>query len=175
MYQKPVRLLLSMDSTVTVLITGFEPFGGHETNISQLVVSRMAGARTLACPWTNDPLQVSVEVDVLPVDSTGAQRTSGRLRKGERWDAILHVGLCDSCEVPRIERLARDHLNMRMPDNAGRDVVGATLDGEGDRGCWLTQRYGIQRFSRRLTRSQRMQVPTMQRNVPCNAQSLVRG
>ena len=26
---------------------------------------------------------------------------------------------------------------MRMPDNAGRHVVGATLDGEGDRGCWV--------------------------------------
>ena len=93
MYQKPVRLLLSMDSTMKVLVTGFEPFGGHETNISQLVVSRMAGARTLMCPWTNEPLRVSVEVDVLPVDSTGAQRTAGRLHKGERWDAILHVGL----------------------------------------------------------------------------------
>ena len=137
MYQKPVRLLLSMDSTMKVLVTGFEPFGGHETNISQLVVSSMAGARTLACPWTNEPLRVIVEVDVLPVDSTGAQRTAGRLHEGERWDAILHVGLCDSCEVPRVERLAQDHLNMRMPDNAGRHVVGATLDGEGDRGCWV--------------------------------------
>ena len=137
MYQKPVRLLLSMEPTVTVLITGFEPFGGHETNISQLVVSRMAGPRTLVCPWTNELLQVRVEVDVLPVDSSGARRTAGRLHKGEQWDAILHVGLCDSCEVPRIERLAQDKLNMRMPDNAGRHVVGATLDGEGDRGCWV--------------------------------------
>ena len=137
MYQKPVRLLLSMESTVTVLITGFEPFGGHETNISQLVVSRMAGPRTLVCPWTNELLQVRVEVDVLPVDSSGARRTAGRLHKGEQWDAILHIGLCDSCEVPRIERLAQDKLNMRMPDNAGRHVVGATLDGEGDRGCWV--------------------------------------
>ncbi len=137
MYQKPVRLLMSMDSSFKVLITGFEPFGGHATNISQLVVSRMAGHRNLACPWTAESLTIIVEIDVLPVDSMGAQRTASRLRKGERWDAILHVGLCDSCDVPRIERLAQDKLNMRMPDNAGRHVVGATLDDAGARGCWF--------------------------------------
>ena len=137
MYQKPVRVFKRMDSEFTVLITGFEPFGDHETNISQLVVSGMAGTRLLFCPWTGSNLHIKVETDVLTVDSKGAQRTSDRLLSGEHWDAILHVGLCDSCEVPRIERLAQDTLNMRLPDNAGRQVVEATIDGAGERGCWM--------------------------------------
>ena len=137
MYQKPVRCFSPMGTDYSVLLTGFEPFGGHKTNISQIVVLAMAGSRTLTCPWTGSPLRVHVETDVLSVDSKGAQRTSERIHQGERWDAILHVGLCDACEVPRIERLAQDKLHMRLPDNAGRQVLGATIDDAGVRGCWV--------------------------------------
>jgi pyrrolidone-carboxylate peptidase/8-oxo-dGTP pyrophosphatase MutT (NUDIX family) len=137
MYQKPTRFFSTMGSDYSVLLTGFEPFGGHDTNISQVVVSKMTGFHTLTCPWTGSSLHVHLETDVLPVDSKGAQRTAERIHKGERWDAILHVGLCDSCEIPRIERLAQDKLNMRLPDNAGRHVLDGTLDDAGDRGCWV--------------------------------------
>jgi len=137
MYQKPVRQFVRMDSAFRVLITGFEPFGGHDTNISQLVVSGMSGRRTLRCPWQGAALNVVAEVDTLSVDARGAQRTAERLLRGERWDAILHVGLCDTCEVPRIERLAQDKLDMRLPDNAGRRLTGSVIDGQGDRGCWV--------------------------------------
>ena len=54
-----------------------------------------------------------------------------------RWDAILHLGLCESCDVPRAERLAQDYINMRIPDNQGRQIHNAPLDGKGHRGCWL--------------------------------------
>lgn len=120
-----------------VLLTGFEPFGGHATNISQTVVSMMAGERALACPWSKEPLHLTIATDVLSVDSRGAQKTSQRIDGGERWDAILHVGLCDSCTVPRIECLARDTLDMRIPDNAGRQVNNTAIDGQGARGCWV--------------------------------------
>ena len=137
MYQKPVSLVTGMDLEYKVLVTGFEPFGGHVTNISQTVASTMEGRRKLACPWDGSTLDVVVDVDILPVDSRGAHRTAERLRKGEAWDAVLHVGLCETCEQPRIERLARDKLHMRLPDNAGRQVTDATIDDAGDRGCWV--------------------------------------
>ena len=38
------------------------------------------------------------------------------------WDAILHLGLCGECTQPRIELRAEDVLDMRIPDNSGRQV-----------------------------------------------------
>ena len=126
-----------MDPDHRVLVTGFEPFGDHDTNISQDVANAMRGIRNVRCPWTDRPLSIEVEVDVLTVDASGAQRTAHRIDRGERWDAILHLGLCESCTHPRIEQLAHDWLNMRIPDNNGRRVRNAALDGLGHRGCWL--------------------------------------
>ena len=137
MNEKPTQLSAGMDHVRRVLVTGFEPFGDHRTNISQRVVDRMGGQHVLHHPWADETFPVHVEVDVLPVDVHGAQRTAQRLREGSTWDAILHVGLCESCDVPRLERIARDRLDMRIPDNLGRQVNNTNLDGLGPRGCWL--------------------------------------
>lgn len=126
-----------MNPDYRVLVTGFEPFGSHATNISEEVATAMGGQRTIPCPWTEEPLLVEFETDVLTVDADGAQRTAQRIQRGEGWDAVLHLGLCESCEHPRVERLAHDWLNMRLPDNSGRQVENAVLDGCGHRGCWL--------------------------------------
>jgi mutator protein MutT len=137
MNEKLRGFMSTMESDYRVLVTGFVPFGGHATNISQTVASAMEGRRPTLCPWTGEKRSVMVEVDILTVDEAGAQRTANRLRSGAHWDAILHVGLCESCEVPRIERLASDRLNMRLPDNAGRQVIDSNIDGAGHRGCWV--------------------------------------
>ena len=126
-----------MEPVPTVLVTGFEPFGGNDTNISQRVVNRLQGSHQLVNPWTAHSFPVHVETEVLTVDAEGAQRTAARVKNGQRWDAILHVGLCESCDVPRLERLAQDRLHMRIPDNNGRQINDGKLDGEGHRGCWL--------------------------------------
>ena len=126
-----------MEPVPTVLVTGFEPFGGNDTNISQRVVNRLQASHQLVNPWTAHSFPVHVETDVLTVDADGAKRTAARVIDGEGWDAILHVGLCESCDVPRLERLAQDRLHMRIPDNKGRQINDGQLDGEGHRGCWL--------------------------------------
>lgn len=126
-----------MEPVPKVLVTGFEPFGGNATNISQDVVHRLQGSRQLVNPWTSHTFPVHVETDVLTVDAGGAKRTAARVENGQRWDAILHVGLCESCDVPRLERLAQDRLHMRIPDNEGRQINDGQLDGLGHRGCWL--------------------------------------
>ena len=137
MNQKPWFESAGMDPDHRVLVTGFEPFGNHDTNISQEVARAMRGIRNVRCPWTDRSLTIEVEVDVLTVDASGAQRTAQRIDRGARWDAILHLGLCESCTHPRVEQLAHDWLNMRIPDNNGRRVRNAALDGLGHRGCWL--------------------------------------
>lgn len=137
MNEKLLFLWSAMSPKHRVLVTGFEPFGGNKTNISQTVALRLSGDRTVVCPWTDASVEVEVEVSILSVDDLGAQATAQRIRNGERWDAILHLGLCESCVEPRVERLAHDWLNMRIPDNQGRQISGRRIDGEGHRGCWL--------------------------------------
>ena len=137
MDEKPRPVVEAMAQTLKVLITGFEPFGGHQRNISAEVAQLLSGLQTVADPWTGDALHLLCETSILSVDVDGSLATANRWRAGERWDAILHLGLCEQCETPRIERLARDHINMRLPDNAGRQLVDDVIDGNGDRGCWL--------------------------------------
>ena len=137
MNEKLLFLWTAMNPRPRVLITGFEQFGGHATNISQMVAKRFDGARSIQCPWTNQSVEVEVEFEVLSVDKNGAEATAHRIREGERWDAVLHLGLCESCVEPRFELLAHDWLDMRLPDNQGRQVSKQPIDGEGHRGCWL--------------------------------------
>ena len=126
-----------MSSRKHVLVTGFEPFGEHDFNISEAVARCFSGEKELFNPWTGESVLVEAEFCILTVDEAGSLHIAQRLADGERWDAILHLGLCERCELPRIERTARDILDMRMPDNQGRQVTGATIDGEGHRGTWV--------------------------------------
>ena len=137
MDEKPGPVVCSMARVRKVLVTGFEPFGGHPENISQDVAQRFMAVETVQDPWTGEVLPVACETAILSVDAAGSMDIAGRLEDGESWDAILHLGLCERCDVPRIERLARDVLDMRIPDNAGRQERHASLDGGGDRGCWV--------------------------------------
>lgn len=121
----------------TVLVTGFEPFGGHAENVSAEVARRLGVLTEVVHPWTGEQVPISVTTDILSVDRTGACKTAARLRNGEMYDAVLHLGLCERCEHPQIERLARDRLDMRIPDNIGRQVRAGKLDGGGDRGIWV--------------------------------------
>ena len=126
-----------MASEISALVTGFEPFGDHSENISEKVAEMVNGQRKISCPWTGEKIDVNVETTKLTVDAQGAQHTAKRVRQGATWDAILHVGLCEHCETPRVEQLARDRLDMRIPDNAGRQIDATPLDGYGHRGCWI--------------------------------------
>ena len=72
---KPTFPSSVMEPVPTVLVTGFEPFGGNDTNISQRVVNRLQGSHQLVNPWTAHSFPVHVETDVLAVDAEGAQRT----------------------------------------------------------------------------------------------------
>ena len=120
-----------------VLLTGFEPFGGHSVNISRDVAQRLAGVGELAVHESDETLSISMEVEVLTVDEAGSRRVAERLGRGERWDAVLHLGLCDSCNETRLELRGADDLSMRIPDNAGRQVASSNVTGMGDVGARL--------------------------------------
>ena len=134
-YQKLVNLRMSM---ARVLVTGFEPFGSHERNISQDVVESLPKQLECIDPWqdlrqhSEVPINIQIETKVLSVDATGSVEIAHRLLNGEHWDAILHIGQCDSCSIPRFETRAQDRLAMRIPDNDGRRIVDSPLTGNGD-------------------------------------------
>ena len=109
-----------------ILVTGFEIFSDHSSNISQDLVLALPDLMVIEDPWKKsrgynlDDLEVELVREVLTVDENGSKKISSMLDSGITWDAIIHLGLCESCLVPRIELTASKILDMKIPDNLGR-------------------------------------------------------
>ncbi len=114
-----------------VLLTGFGPFGTHEVNPTEKIVNTFPSLIPIKNPFGRGSSEVSIEKHVLSVDRNGTLWTAKELGDRE-WDAILHLGLCGECTRPRIELRAQDRLDMRIPDNSGRQEQGIVLSGDGD-------------------------------------------
>ena len=105
-----------------ILVTGFEPFGVHRTNISQEVALKVA------------ELEVRghlIKTQILSVDLAGSKGIAQRLEK-ESFAAIIHLGLAEKAEVARIELRAKDILDFRIADNSGRQIKDSLITGDGD-------------------------------------------
>ena len=146
MVQEPKTVGFAM-AAPQVLLTGFEPFGNHTSNISQTVALALQGHHRRRSPLVGDEVEFNVETQVLTVDEHGANTVASRLNEGEQWDVILHLGLCESCETARLEVRGSDQLSMRIPDNAGRQLHNAVVSGQGVQGavvdptCWPVDRF----------------------------------
>ena len=116
-----------------VLVTGFGPFADHATNPSWEVAKALAGEHHWEDPLgAEGDVHAHVEALLLAVDAGGASTVAQRIAEGERWDVVLHVGLCGSCTAGRLERRGRDAFAMTVPDNAGRQQVDGPITGRGD-------------------------------------------
>lgn len=120
-----------------VLITGFVPFGDHEYNISEDTVNNLPESIDLADPWEDgrkESTKISVEIvkKILTVDEDGSKFVSNLLDNGNRFDAIIHVGLAENSDKVRIESTGRDILDFRIPDNSGRQILSQKISGNGD-------------------------------------------
>ncbi len=118
-----------------VLVTGFPPFSGGIDNISQNVIDALSsiGSSMVQIPTTprvdeqgspllsseNDRVIIEWETELLSCDEAGSRWTAERISSLD-CDAILHLGLCNECHVPRLESLAVNRLEMRIEDNSGR-------------------------------------------------------
>ena len=105
-----------------ILVTGFEAFGEHETNVSQSV------AESLASQVVRGHVIQSL---ILSVDYDGSIAVSNMLDEHE-FAAIIHIGLAANSEYPRIEIRAKDILDFRIPDNSGRQLRESVISGNGD-------------------------------------------
>ena len=105
-----------------ILVTGFEPFGEHLCNISKDSAKLLEGEIVRDCV---------IESLILSVDESGSRAVSNLLHTN-KYEAILHMGLAEKAEFPRIEMRAKDILDFRTPDNSGRQLTSTKISGRGD-------------------------------------------
>lgn len=98
----------------TVLLTGFEPFGGDIANPSGDAVRRVAAE------WDGPATLIA---DVLPVTFAGAAARLRELIALHSPDVVISTGLAGGSTGIRVERIAVNLVDARIPDNAGAQPV----------------------------------------------------
>jgi pyroglutamyl-peptidase len=99
----------------TVLVTGFEPFGGHPSNPSEEIAKAVDG-RVLH--------GLAVRAAILPVHHAEARREAARLLGEHDPRAVLHVGLAAGRARIALERIALNVMDYTQADNAGYQARG---------------------------------------------------
>jgi pyroglutamyl-peptidase len=98
----------------TILVTGFEPFGGSSVNPSAEAVKAL---RSVRIP------RVAIATGLLPVVGGEAQRRLRALVSAKKPDAVVCLGESGAATAITIERLAANLRDYRIADNAGATVV----------------------------------------------------
>jgi len=101
-----------------IIVTGFEPFSNHISNISQQVVDLIS---------TEPIFDFKISTSILSVDETGSREISERIDSGEKIGAVLHLGFSENANEILIERYARNHFHMKIADNSGRCLSSGTI------------------------------------------------
>ena len=95
-----------------LLLTGFEPFGAHGVNPSQLVAERLGGL-------------------ILPVSVARMPHELERAVNAIAPDVVLGLGLAALRTQVAIERVAINVLDFTLPDNDGVLLEGEPIDSSG--------------------------------------------
>jgi len=98
----------------TVLLTGFEPFGGETTNPSWSAVQEVRRR------WSG-PEQIHTRE--LPVDFATVGGVLASALDTLRPDLVICVGQAGGAASLRVERVAINVDDARIPDNAGRQPI----------------------------------------------------
>jgi pyroglutamyl-peptidase len=98
----------------TVLLTGFEPFGGDAANPSGAAVGLVAER------WRGPEVLITA---VLPVTFAGAAERLRALIAEHRPDVVIATGLAGGRAAIGVERVAVNLIDARIPDNAGAQPV----------------------------------------------------
>ncbi len=96
-----------------ILVTGFEPFGGAETNISRIVM---------------DGIQEEVEKVLLPVSFRNAPLVLQQAIRDIHPDVMIMLGQCGEEEKIRLERFAVNLMDSAKGDNDGYRPNEKTID-----------------------------------------------
>lgn len=99
---------------MTLLLTGFAPFGGEELNPSWEAVRRLDGERLGDLP---------VVAAQLPTEFGAALRVLDELLDRHRPTLVVAVGQAGGRTELSLERIAINVDDARIPDNAGRQPI----------------------------------------------------
>jgi pyroglutamyl-peptidase len=112
---------------MTILLTGFTPFGGLTTNPSQGIVEALA-ARGAA----------DLVAEVLPTEFAAAGRRVGELIRQLRPRAVVCLGVGRDRDAVCLERVALNLDDCEEPDNAGHAPAGQLIAPDGPLAYWST-------------------------------------
>ena len=115
--------------TKTVLVTGFEPFGGAQHNPSLEIVRALHG-RAIGGH--------RIAGEVLPCVFGLANRELRRLLRRHRPGLVFCLGLAAERGEISLERIAINVDDARIPDNAGRQPVDRPVVRSGPAAYWST-------------------------------------
>lgn len=112
---------------MNILVTGFDPFGGEETNPSWEAVKRL--------PDTIQGAEVR-KLQLPTIFSQAAAKVQAELEK-EEVDVVLSVGQAGGRAAMTPELIGINYMQARIPDNAGEQPNGAIVEG-GEDGLFST-------------------------------------
>lgn len=104
----------------TVLVTGFEPFGGETENASGRAVAELVRRKS------DD---VAVAITILPVSFRGVREALNRAIATHHPDALICVGEAGGRSEVTPEKWASNRADARIPDNTGDQPSNVLLDG----------------------------------------------
>jgi pyroglutamyl-peptidase len=99
----------------TVLVTGFEPFGGDAVNPSLELAKAVDGSAAGDC---------AIRGIVLPVEHRAAREAMGAALGDPALVAVLHLGLAGGRARLALEQVAVNAMDYAIADNAGVRIAG---------------------------------------------------
>ncbi len=103
---------------MSILITGFEPFGGHDINPSAELAKALRG-------------RAGMVAEVLPTTFDGAAARVVALIEQTRPSVVLMFGVHGEASRPRLERIALNFDHAEIADNAGEWRQSCTIRPDG--------------------------------------------
>lgn len=104
-------------------MTAFTPFSNYETNISQQLLELFEN---------REIVEFEIETILLSVDEKGSSEVSEMLESGNKWDAIIHLGLSARRQKISLEKFGRNKSHFEEKDNSGRISNGVIIPGGDD-------------------------------------------
>ena len=99
----------------TILVTGFEPYGGDAANPSQELAKAVDGRTFGEC---------AARSIVLPVEHGAARDVVSAALADAAVTAVVHLGLAGGRARLALEQLAVNAMDYAIPDNAGACLTG---------------------------------------------------
>lgn len=111
-----------MEKEKKILITAFSPFGGDNINPTELILKRLDDK-------INDVLIIK---KILPVEFIKSKEECIKYYEEIKPDALIMLGLSGGRKEISIERVARNLMDARIPDNASYQPKNIKLSDNGD-------------------------------------------